>query len=104
LWSTTRSDVSVLGLFGAHVTIPVAGRLQVFVVPGIMLVSIPSAYGNREFSPATDWGVSYRLFAAGPSTVPFNLVHAWMLGSRSNLINSNVTLAGFSVSFRPHGK
>src|SRR5262249_3214535 len=33
LWSTTRSDVSVLGLFGAHVTIPVAGRLQVFVVP-----------------------------------------------------------------------
>jgi hypothetical protein len=102
LWSTARSDVSVLGLFGAHITIPIAGRLQVFAVPGIMVVTIPSVYGNREFSPATDWGLSYRLFAVGRSTVHFNLVHAWMLGNRSNLIDSNITLAGFSVSFRPH--
>jgi hypothetical protein len=104
LWSTARSDVTVLGLFGAHVTIPIAGRFQVFAVPGIMLVTSPGLYGEREFSPATDWGVTYRLFTVGRSTVHFNLVHAWMLANRVNLIESNITLAGFSVSFRPHAQ
>jgi hypothetical protein len=101
LWSTTQSNTAALGLFGAHVTIEVEGRFQVFAAPGILLVSVPSLYGDRNLSPATDWGVTYRLFDVGRSTVHLNFVHAWVLVNRANLINPNVTLGGLSVSFRP---
>ena len=101
LWSTTQSNVTAFGIFGAHMTVEVTGRFQVFVVPGILLVSVPGFSGHRELSPATDWGVTYRLFHIGRSTVHFNLVRAWMIGNRANLVLPNMTLAGFSVSFRP---
>jgi hypothetical protein len=101
LWSTTQSNMNAFGLFGAHVTVDVKGRVQVFVVPGILLVSVPQFLGRRELWPATDWGMSYRLFSAGRSTVRFNLVHAWMLANRASAISPNLTLAGFSVSFKP---
>jgi len=100
LWSTTQSNMTAIGLFGAHVTIDVAGRLQTFLTPGILLVSVPSLFGSREVSPATDWGISYRLFNVGRSSVHFNLVHAWLFDNRANLVHANMTLAGFSVSFR----
>ena len=74
-----------------------------FVAPGIMLVSVPQFQGTRELVPATDWGVTYRLFDVGASTVHFNLVHAWLLTSdRTNLLRSQISLAGFSFSFRRH--
>jgi hypothetical protein len=101
MWSTTQSNMTVFGLFGAHLTVDVVGRVQVFVAPGILLVSMPAISGNRELRPATDWGASYRLFHVGRSTVHFNLVHAWMFAGRSNVLNPNMTLAGFSVSFKP---
>jgi len=101
LWSTTQSSVTSFGIFGAHYTVELESRLQIFATPGILLVSVPSIVGKRDLSAATDWGISYRLFDVGRSTVHFNLVHAWMLTNRSNLIYPNVTLAGFSVSFRP---
>jgi hypothetical protein len=102
MWSTTQSNVTAFGLLGAHVTMEVEGRLQVFVTPGIMLVSVPGLAGDRELTPATDWGITYRLFTVGQSTIHFNLVHAWLLASKANLVNPHMTLAGFSFSFRPH--
>jgi hypothetical protein len=101
LWSTTQSNMMAFGLFGAHATIDVKGRVQVFAVPGILLMSVPQGFGRRELWPATDWGISYRLFNAGRSVVHFNLVHAWILANRARAINPNMTLAGFSVSFKP---
>ena len=104
LWSTTQSNVSAFGLFGMHMTVPVRGRMQVFVAPGILLVNVPTIYGSREVKAATDWGITYRLFDAGRNTVNFNVVHAWMLGGGQNLVNPQMTLAGFSLSFRPRNK
>jgi hypothetical protein len=101
MWSTTQSNMTVFGVLGAHVTMEVEGRFQVFVAPGIILVSVPGLSGGRELMPATDWGVTYRLFNMGHTTVHFNLVHAWMLVARANLVNPHMTLAGFSFSFRP---
>jgi hypothetical protein len=74
--------------------------MQAFMAPGILLVSVPSVFGTRELSPATDWGVTYRLFNVGRNTVHFNFVHAWMIGNRATLLHSNMNLAGLSVSFR----
>jgi len=100
LWSTTQSNVAALGLFGTHMTVSVEGRFQVFVAPGILLVSVPSFYGTRVLHPATDWGLTYRLFDISRSTVHFNLVHAWMLGSTAQLQDTHLTLAGFSITRR----
>jgi hypothetical protein len=101
-WSTTQSNAMTFALVGAHYTIDVEGRLQIFAAPGMLVVSVPSLSGSRELWPATDWGASYRLFNVGRSTVHFNLVHAWILGSgASSLLNPNITLAGFSFTFRP---
>jgi hypothetical protein len=103
LWSTTQSNIAALGLFGTHLTVSVEGRLQVFLTPGILLVSMPTFYGSRVLSPATDWGLTYRLFNVGRGTVHFNLVHAWMLGggAEGQIAGSHLTLAGFSVTKRP---
>lgn len=101
LWSTTQSNAMVFGLFGAHLTVEIEKRLQVFLAPGVMVVSVPSFSGGRDLSAATDWGITYRLFNVGRSTVHFNLVHAWVLGNQANLVAGNMTLAGLSVSFRP---
>jgi len=101
LWSTTQSNVAALGLFGTHLTVSVEGRLQVFVAPGVLLVSVPTFYGSRVLSPATDWGMTYRLFNVGRGTVHFNLVHAWMLGGGAEqLVGTHQTLAGFSLTRR----
>jgi len=102
LWSTTQTNTSVFALFGMHATIDVYGRAQIFAAPGILLMSVPSIYGSRELRPATDWGMTYRLFDVRRSTIHFNLVRAWVLGGQSSLLDSNMTLAGFSLSFRPH--
>jgi hypothetical protein len=102
MWSTTQSNVAALGLFGTHLTVAVEGRLQVFVTPGILLVSVPTFYGSRVLSPATDWGLTFRLFNVGRGTVHFNLVHAWMLGGGAEqLAGTHLTLAGFSLTRRP---
>lgn len=100
VYSSTQSNVSAFGLFGAHVSLDVAGRLQTFLAPGILLVSVPTLNGSREMYPATDFGISYRLFDVGRSTVHFNMVQAWVLGNQPNLLNGKLLLAGFSVSFR----
>jgi hypothetical protein len=103
LWSTTQSNIAALGLFGTHLTVSVEGRLQVFLTPGILLVSVPTFYGSRVLSPATDWGLTYRLFNVGRGTVHFNLVHAWILGgsAEEQIAGSHLTLAGFSLTRRP---
>jgi hypothetical protein len=99
LWSTAQSNVSAFALFGAHLTIEVEGRLQVFAAPGILLMSVPGLHG-RELKPATDWGITYRFFNVGRSTVHFNLVQAWVLGNQPALTgNPNMTLAGLSLTF-----
>jgi hypothetical protein len=100
LWSTTQSNIAAIGLFGTHLTVSVEGRLQVFVAPGVMLVSVPNPYGPRVLSPATDWGLTYRLFNAGGATVHFNLVHAWIFGSAAQIQGTNLTLGGFSLTRR----
>lgn len=101
LWTSAQSNVSAFALFGSHLTIEVEGRLQIFAVPGILLVSVPGMRGNRELLPATDWGITYRFFNVGRHTVHFNLVQAWVLGNQASLANANpsMTLAGLSLTF-----
>jgi len=106
-WPVMNSESSVLGLVGAHVTVAIEGRFQIFVTPGVMLLSVPTGNGGRELKPATDWGFAYRLFdfhfplTDRPASFHANFVRAWVMGNVGNLpIKSHVDLAGFSVTFK----
>jgi hypothetical protein len=104
-WPMTQSRASVFGVVGVHATVDVVNRLQVFVAPGVMLMRVPTPTGEQELRPATDWGVSYRLFnfkfpgVQRQGTLHVNLVRALVfmrLGSVGG--NATVNLAGFSVT------
>jgi hypothetical protein len=106
-WPVMSSESSVVGVLGAHVTVEIEGRFQVFMTPGVILLNVPTAGGTREWKPATDWGVAYRLFdfrvpmTRRPASFHVNFVRAWMLGNVGNLnFKSSVDLAGFSVTFK----
>jgi hypothetical protein len=106
-WPMMRSDASVFGVVGAHATVEIEGRLQVFVTPGVMILSVPTAQGTREWKPATDWGFAYRLFdfrvpgSRRTARLHVNFVRAWILGNVGiDTVNSHMDLAGFSVTFK----
>jgi hypothetical protein len=107
LWPMTQGS-SVFGVVGLHTTIKVTGRVQIFVAPGAILMRVPDASGSQQWKPATDWGFSYRMVdfkvpgMRRPSTLHVNLAKVWLLGSTANLagVNSDMYLAGFSLTFR----
>jgi hypothetical protein len=107
LWPMTQWNSRVYGVVGTHATIEVAGRFQIFMTPGIILLSLPSQQNERDYRIATDWGFAYRLFDFRfPGTerrarVHGNLVTAWVLTGPNNLISSRINLAGFSFTFAP---
>jgi hypothetical protein len=104
LWPMTQLHGSVFGVVGMHATIEVAGRFQIFVAPGAILLNLPKDRFSREWRPATDWGIAYRMFDfTMPGTdrrasLHLNLARAWLIGGPGNLTTSSIDLAGFSVT------
>jgi hypothetical protein len=105
LWAMPQSSAAVFGVLGMHATVEVAGRLQIFIAPGAIVLNLPNGT-SREWQPATDWGIAYRI---GDFTFPgtnrraslhLNLTRAWVLGGPANLVESSIDLAGFSVTFK----
>jgi hypothetical protein len=105
-WPMTQWRSSVYGVIGMHATIEVAGRFEVFVAPGAMVLSLPAPGGAHELKPAADWGFAYRLFdftfpgTSVPCRLHLNLARAWIFGGPSRLMESTIDLAGFSVTFK----
>jgi hypothetical protein len=104
LWVMTQWGSPVYGVVGMHATLEIAGRLQVFVAPGVMLMNLPSIDGTREWKPATDWGFAYRLFdfrfpgSKRQGSLHLNVAKAWVFAGPSNLLNTSIDLAGFSIT------
>ena len=86
LWTNlqTASGGRAYGLAGVHATIDVHGRWQIYALPGIMVVSLPSLDGQRNVTVGYDWGFAVRLFNSRvpylgiPVKVHLNLVQVWM--------------------------
>jgi hypothetical protein len=107
LWPMTQWRGSVYGVLGVHATIDVAGRMQVFVAPGAILLNLPTGRNNeRQWRPATDYGIAYRLFdfkipgTERGASLHLNLAKAWVLAGPSNVVKTSVDLAGFSVTLK----
>jgi hypothetical protein len=104
LWIMTQWGTPVYGVVGTHATLEIAGRLQVFAAPGVLLLNLPGLDGTREWKPATDWGFAYRLFdftfpaSKRQGSVHVNVAKAWVLSGSSNLVNTSLDLAGFSIT------
>lgn len=111
LWPMTDGKSGVFGLLGVHATIPVGGRVQMFIAPGAMLMRSPGIDGAEQWHPATDWGFSYRTATfvipgmQRPSILHLNLAKVWVLGGApmAASFDSGMYLAGFSLTFRKAG-
>jgi hypothetical protein len=104
-WSSLDYRMHTYGLVGVHVTLPeIAKRIQVFLPPGFLLLSIPDGHGGRQVQPAATVGVSIKLFdfefpqdKAG--TVYFNLAKAYVLNHQASMGDAAVDLMGLSFSW-----
>lgn len=107
LWPMAQSGSSAFGVLGVHATLQVTRRLGVFLAPGTILMRLPTQDGDRVWSAATDWGLSYRMFdfkmpvIGRPSTLHLNVARVWILGATFQPMDKELYLAGFSVSFKP---
>ncbi|HLG58929.1 MAG TPA: hypothetical protein VI485_26525 [Vicinamibacterales bacterium] len=105
LWSTPAVSATY-GVVGIHATLKVVGRWQIFVAPGAILLNVPTSGRTREWRPATDLGVSYRLIDMNlpgshrQGTLHVNFARAWIMGGAESLVNSSVDLVGLSVTFK----
>jgi hypothetical protein len=106
LWPMPQWSSGVVGVLGMHATVDVAGRLQVFVAPGAIVLNLPNGRNSREWKPATDWGLAYRCFdftipgTDQRASVHLNLAKAWVLADPIGAFPATVDLAGFSITFR----
>ncbi len=106
LWPMTQAGSSVLGVCGVHATLDVSKRVQVFLAPGAILMRLPAPDGAR-WTPATDWGFSYRLFdfrmpaTRRPAALHMNIAKVWVFGATPLPIRGELYLAGLSVTFNP---
>ncbi len=106
LWPMTQWSSSIYGVLGVHATVEVAGRFQVFVAPGAILLNLPNGHNAREWRPATDYGIAYRLFdftmpgVGRRASLHLNLAKAWVLAGPANVVQTSVDLAGFSVTLK----
>ena len=105
-WPMTQSGSNAFGIAGMHVAVPVAGRFQVFVTPGALLMRIPTIDGRMAVTPATDWGFSFRVAdfrlpgLRRANTLHFNLARVWLLGQNGALQPGDMYVAGFSLTFK----
>jgi hypothetical protein len=105
-WGSPDYRMRTYGVVGVHVTLPeIAQRVQVFLPPGFLLLSVPDGRGGREFQPAATIGVSIRMFnfefpQSSPGTAHFNVAKAYFISQSSAMdANRSVDLVGLSFSW-----
>jgi hypothetical protein len=100
---------SVLGLVGVHVSLMDIGRVQVYGLPGPILVLVPNRYGSRDLRPGYTWGMSVKLgdfhfpSTAGKynnATFYLNLTKCWVNMDAGNL-QTRQALDFVSLSISP---
>ena len=106
MWPAMQWRSSVYGVIGIHTSTTVAGRWQVFVTPGAMLLNLPTRQGSRVWKVATNYGMGYRLFdftfpGDRLATLHVNLAKAWLLSDVADVASGRTTdFVGFSITFK----
>jgi hypothetical protein len=108
LWTSTSSDARLYGLVGSHISLVDVGRVQFFGPPGVILLSVPDASGQRRIRPGYTWGMSIRLsdvrlFAPTKNLTLFlSITKVWVPGGTAydRLEPGGFDIAGFSLAPR----
>jgi hypothetical protein len=104
-WTSLDYRMHSYGLVGMHITLPeIAKRVQIFLPPGFLLLSIPDGVGGRELQPAATIGVSIKMFRfefpqGKEGMAYFNLAKAYLISRGSMATNPSVDLLGLSFSW-----
>jgi hypothetical protein len=104
LWPIFRQDAVAYGVVGTHATMDVAGRFEIFVAPGVIMLNLPAGNG-RQWTAATDWGLAYKLGtfrlpgSSQSASLHINFAKAWVFAGAGGFANGSIDLAGLSVTF-----
>jgi hypothetical protein len=104
-WSSLDYRMHTYGVVGVHVTLPeLAKRVQIFLPPGFLLLSIPDGRGGHDLQPAATIGVSIKMFRfdfpqGKEGMAYFNLAKAYLISRGSMATNPSVDLLGLSFSW-----
>jgi hypothetical protein len=108
-WSSLDYRMHSYGVVGVHVTLPeLAKRVQIFLPPGFLLLSVPNGHGGREIQPAATVGVSIKMFQfqfpqGKQGTAFFNLAKAYVLNRETSMstggASNAIDLVGLSFSW-----
>jgi hypothetical protein len=91
---------------GVHATTSVAGRLEVFIAPGAMLLNVPARNGGRAWKVAANYGIGYRLFdfpfpGGRQAALHVNLAKSWLVSDLSDVVaRRSMDFIGFSMTFK----
>ena len=101
LWTNLDAGGSrAYGLVGVHATIDVRGRWQIYALPGLMAVSLPTLQGPRAVTVGYDWGMAFRLFNGRvpyvglPVKVHLNLVQIWLPEANQKIVMTGLSFSG----------
>jgi len=105
-WGSLDYRTQTYGLVGVHFTLPeIAKRVQIYLPPGFLLLSVPDGHGGRQFEPAATVGVSIKMFGFEfPQnrfgTAYFNVAKAYVVNRASSMsTNAAVDLVGLSFAW-----
>jgi hypothetical protein len=105
-WGSLDYRTQTYGLVGVHVTLPeIAKRVQIYLPPGFLLLSVPDGHGGRQLEPAATVGVSIKMFGFEfPQnrfgTAYFNVAKAYVVNRAASLSsNAAVDLVGLSFAW-----
>jgi len=103
-WPNFQHNEVAYGVVGTHATIDIAGRVEIFVAPGVIVLNLPAA-GGRQWTAATDWGLAFKLGTfvipgtSQAATLHINAAKAWVFAGANGYANGSIDLAGLSITF-----
>lgn len=109
LWPITNTGAFKYGgLVGIHLTLIDLGRLELFGLPGFMLMSLPDGRGGRQLKPGADLGLSVRLIdfraprAKQLYSLHLNLANVWTsVDSGFGFgLKAQMSIAGLSITLK----
>jgi hypothetical protein len=106
MWPAMQHRSNIFGVAGVHVATSVAGRMQIFIAPGAMLLNMPTRDGGRAWKLATNYGLGFRLFEFDfpgdrRAVLHLNLAKTWILSDTVDVVTGRtMDFAGFSITFK----
>ena len=105
MWPAMQWQSSTYAVLGMHTTTTVKGRLEIFLMPGAMVLNLPARNGARTWKFAANYGVGWRLFdftfpGHRPASLHLNLAKAWVVSDVSDVVTGRtMDFVGFSFTF-----